>query len=184
MEGLNTTHLLTFDQWYQSKKVDLVFCWFCVSLSVLFPSSFLCRQFYYCIYLSRPQLENIVKKSMKPDIANIPSHVVHNQTATMLEIGTNLLTHTAEQTRKLNVVEAKVMSWQVTGLDTRKTDFLDLTACLPPGAEPHVSNRDPASGEFSVHQQAGERAVTADLRDQSATRQEQVEKFLLQSECA
>lgn len=41
-------------------------------------------------------------------MANIPSHVVHNQTATMLEIGTNLLTHTAEQTRKLNVVEAKV----------------------------------------------------------------------------
>lgn len=49
---------------------------------------------------------------------------------------------------------------------------------LPPGAEPHVSHRDPASGELSVHQQAGERAVTADLRDQSATRQEQVEKSL------
>ncbi|XP_045885473.1 angiopoietin-1 isoform X3 [Micropterus dolomieu] len=56
------------------------------------------------------KLENIIKKSMKPDIANIPSHVVHNQTATMLEIGTNLLTHTAEQTRKLNVVEAKVLN--------------------------------------------------------------------------
>lgn len=40
------------------------------------------------------------------------SHVVHNQTATMLEIGTNLLTHTAEQTRKLHVVEAKVRSCQ------------------------------------------------------------------------
>lgn len=38
----------------------------------------------------------------------VPQHVVHNQTAAMLEIGTNLLTHTAEQTRKLNVVEAKV----------------------------------------------------------------------------
>lgn len=52
-----------------------------------------------------PQLENVVQKSMKQDV---PSHFVHNQTATMLEIGTNLLTHTAEQTRKLNVVEAKV----------------------------------------------------------------------------
>lgn len=45
---------------------------------------------------------------MKLDVASIPPHVVHNQTAAMLEIGTNLLTRTAEQTRKLNVVEAKV----------------------------------------------------------------------------
>ncbi|XP_044039708.1 angiopoietin-1 isoform X2 [Siniperca chuatsi] len=56
------------------------------------------------------KLENVIQKSMKPGIINIPSHVVHNQTATMLEIGTNLLTHTAEQTRKLNVVEAKVLN--------------------------------------------------------------------------
>lgn len=56
------------------------------------------------------QLENFIQKNLRRDAANIPSHVVHNQTATMLEIGTNLLTHTAEQTRKLNVVEAKVTS--------------------------------------------------------------------------
>uniref|UniRef100_A0A3Q3J7X4 Fibrinogen C-terminal domain-containing protein n=1 Tax=Monopterus albus TaxID=43700 RepID=A0A3Q3J7X4_MONAL len=56
------------------------------------------------------KLENFIQRSVRPDIANIPSHVVHNQTATMLEIGTNLLTHTAEQTRKLNVVEAKVLN--------------------------------------------------------------------------
>ncbi|XP_037642160.1 angiopoietin-4 [Sebastes umbrosus] len=56
------------------------------------------------------KLENVIQKSAKPDVTNIPSHVVHNQTATMLKIGTNLLTHTAEQTRKLNVVEAKVLN--------------------------------------------------------------------------
>ncbi|KAF1392160.1 hypothetical protein PFLUV_G00049680 [Perca fluviatilis] len=56
------------------------------------------------------KLENVIQKSVQPGITNIPSHVVHNQTATMLEIGTNLLTHTAEQTRKLNVVEAKVLN--------------------------------------------------------------------------
>ncbi|XP_076003558.1 angiopoietin-4 [Genypterus blacodes] len=56
------------------------------------------------------KLESFVLKSSRPDIATVPSHVVHNQTATMLEIGTNLLTHTAEQTRKLNVVEAKVLN--------------------------------------------------------------------------
>uniref|UniRef100_A0A3Q3XP10 Angiopoietin-1/2/4 domain-containing protein n=1 Tax=Mola mola TaxID=94237 RepID=A0A3Q3XP10_MOLML len=53
------------------------------------------------------KLDNVIQKSIRPEI---PSHVVHNQTAAMLEIGTNLLTHTAEQTRKLNVVEAKVLN--------------------------------------------------------------------------
>lgn len=47
---------------------------------------------------------------------------------------------------------------------------------LAPGVEPHISDRDPASAELSVHQQAGEGAVTADFRDQSTARQEQVEK--------
>uniref|UniRef100_A0A7N5ZRL3 Fibrinogen C-terminal domain-containing protein n=1 Tax=Anabas testudineus TaxID=64144 RepID=A0A7N5ZRL3_ANATE len=56
------------------------------------------------------KLENFIQKSVRPNLGNIPSHFVHNQTATMLEIGTNLLTHTAEQTRKLNVVEAKVLN--------------------------------------------------------------------------
>ncbi|XP_020784076.2 angiopoietin-4 isoform X1 [Boleophthalmus pectinirostris] len=56
------------------------------------------------------KLENVIQSSLKPDISNIRSNSVHNQTATMLEIGTNLLTHTAEQTRKLNVVEAKVLN--------------------------------------------------------------------------
>nr|XP_046241036.1 angiopoietin-4 isoform X1 [Scatophagus argus]XP_046241037.1 angiopoietin-4 isoform X1 [Scatophagus argus]XP_046241039.1 angiopoietin-4 isoform X1 [Scatophagus argus] len=56
------------------------------------------------------KLENVIQQSLKPDVSNIPPHVVHNQTAAMLEIGTNLLTRTAEQTRKLNVVEAKVLN--------------------------------------------------------------------------
>ncbi|XP_074536235.1 angiopoietin-4 [Halichoeres trimaculatus] len=56
------------------------------------------------------KLESVIQRSMKPGISHIPPHIVHNQTAAMLEIGTNLLTHTAEQTRKLNVVEAKVLN--------------------------------------------------------------------------
>ncbi|KAM4589029.1 angiopoietin-1 [Odontesthes bonariensis] len=51
-----------------------------------------------------------LEKSLRRDVVNIQSHAVHNQTATMLEIGTNILSHTAEQTRKLNVVEAKVLN--------------------------------------------------------------------------
>ncbi|KAM4582043.1 angiopoietin-4 isoform 1-T3 [Fundulus diaphanus] len=56
------------------------------------------------------KLENFIQKSLRRDAATMQSHVVNNQTATMLEIGTNLLSQTAEQTRKLNVVEAKVLN--------------------------------------------------------------------------
>ncbi|XP_063765858.1 angiopoietin-1 [Eleginops maclovinus] len=56
------------------------------------------------------KLEKVIQRSVKPGAPHTPSHVVQNQTAAMLEIGTNLLTHTAEQTRKLSVVEAKVLN--------------------------------------------------------------------------
>lgn len=55
------------------------------------------------------QLENYIQGNIKTELVQIQAHAVHNQTATMLEMGTNLLTQTAEQTRKLNVVEAQVM---------------------------------------------------------------------------
>lgn len=45
---------------------------------------------------------------MKQDIVQIQQTAVHNHTATMIEIGTNLLSQTAEQTRKLTNVEAQV----------------------------------------------------------------------------
>ncbi|KAM6980508.1 angiopoietin-1 [Aplochiton taeniatus] len=56
------------------------------------------------------KLEYYLQQNIKSEMVQIQSHAVHNQTATMLEIGTNLLTHTAEQTRKLNTVEAKVIN--------------------------------------------------------------------------
>lgn len=98
------------------KKLSLLVCsfTFCIESAVLnflshhtlwLTINTLCLSFSICL-----QLENFIQKSVRPNLGNIPSHVVHNQTATMLEIGTNLLTHTAEQTRKLNVVEAKVTS--------------------------------------------------------------------------
>uniref|UniRef100_A0AAY4ETB1 Fibrinogen C-terminal domain-containing protein n=1 Tax=Denticeps clupeoides TaxID=299321 RepID=A0AAY4ETB1_9TELE len=56
------------------------------------------------------KLENYIQENIKTEIVQIHTDAVHNQTATMLEIGTNLLTKTAEQTLKLNIVEAKVMN--------------------------------------------------------------------------
>ncbi|XP_029962466.1 angiopoietin-2a isoform X2 [Salarias fasciatus] len=55
------------------------------------------------------KLESYIQDSMKQDMAQIQQTAVHNHTATMIEIGTNLLSQTAEQTRKLTNVEAQVI---------------------------------------------------------------------------
>ncbi|XP_043921645.1 angiopoietin-1 [Protopterus annectens] len=56
------------------------------------------------------KLENYIQENMKNEMAQIQHHVVQNQTATMLEIGTSLLSQTAEQTRKLTNVETQVLN--------------------------------------------------------------------------
>ncbi|KAM4591979.1 angiopoietin-2a isoform 1-T1 [Odontesthes bonariensis] len=55
------------------------------------------------------KLESYVQDSMKQDIVQFQQNAVHNHTATMIEIGANLLSQTAEQTRKLTNVEAQVI---------------------------------------------------------------------------
>lgn len=47
---------------------------------------------------------------MKSEMAQLQQNAVQNHTATMLEIGTSLLSQTAEQTRKLTDVETQVSS--------------------------------------------------------------------------
>ena len=54
------------------------------------------------------QLENYIQDSMKQEMFHMQQSAVQNHTATMIEIGTNLLSQTAEQTRKLTNVEAQV----------------------------------------------------------------------------
>lgn len=54
------------------------------------------------------QLESYIQDSMKQEIVQFQQAAVQNHTATMIEIGTNLLSQTAEQTRKLTNVEAQV----------------------------------------------------------------------------
>ncbi|KAJ6655862.1 hypothetical protein lerEdw1_004632 [Lerista edwardsae] len=56
------------------------------------------------------KLESYVQMNMKSEMEQIQQNVVQSQTATMLEIGTNLLNQTAEQTRKLTDVEAQVLN--------------------------------------------------------------------------
>ncbi|XP_005304967.2 angiopoietin-4 isoform X1 [Chrysemys picta bellii] len=56
------------------------------------------------------KLESYVQMNVKSEMVRIQQNVAQNQTATMLEIGTNLLNQTAEQSRKLTVVEAQVLN--------------------------------------------------------------------------
>ncbi|XP_043917835.1 angiopoietin-2 [Protopterus annectens] len=51
------------------------------------------------------KLEGYIQDSMKKMIAKVQQNAVQNQTAVMIEIGTSLLTQTAEQTRKLTEVQ-------------------------------------------------------------------------------
>ncbi|GLD73571.1 angiopoietin-1, partial [Lates japonicus] len=77
-------------------------------------------------------------KDQRRDITNIPSHIAQPDSHHAGD-RTNLLTHTAEQTRNPNVVEAKVLNHTPLWIEIQLL-------------------------ENSVHQQAGERVAVADLR--------------------
>ena len=75
--------------------------------------SFVTTRFPLCLICLLPfsffgQIENYIKESMKTEMAQLQQSAVHNHTAAMLEMGTNLLSQTAEQTRKLTDVETQV----------------------------------------------------------------------------
>ncbi|XP_056439374.1 angiopoietin-1 [Gadus chalcogrammus] len=55
-------------------------------------------------------IESYIRESMKTEMAQLQQSAVHNHTAAMLEMGTNLLSQTAEQTRKLTDVETQVLN--------------------------------------------------------------------------
>lgn len=55
-----------------------------------------------------PQLEQYIQMNLRTELAQVQQHMVQNQTATMLELGTSLLNQTTAQTLKLTNVEAQV----------------------------------------------------------------------------
>uniref|UniRef100_A0A452T0L6 Angiopoietin-2 n=1 Tax=Ursus maritimus TaxID=29073 RepID=A0A452T0L6_URSMA len=57
-----------------------------------------------------PQLERYIQMNLRSELAQVQQHMVQNQTATMLELGTSLLNQTTAQTRKLTDVEAQVLN--------------------------------------------------------------------------
>lgn len=59
--------------------------------------------------LSCSQLESYIQEKMRSEmVVEMQRNAINTQTATMLEIGTNLLSQSAEHTRKLTNVETQV----------------------------------------------------------------------------
>ncbi|XP_051879142.1 angiopoietin-1-like isoform X2 [Pristis pectinata] len=56
------------------------------------------------------KLETYIQDNMKSELAQLQQNAVQNHTATMLEIGTSLLSQTAEHTRRLTDVETQVLN--------------------------------------------------------------------------
>uniref|UniRef100_A0A667WX97 Angiopoietin 2b n=1 Tax=Myripristis murdjan TaxID=586833 RepID=A0A667WX97_9TELE len=55
-------------------------------------------------------LENYIQENVRSGMEEMKRNAVHTQTAAMLEMGTNLLSQSAEQTRKLTDVETQVLN--------------------------------------------------------------------------
>ncbi|KAK2830175.1 hypothetical protein Q5P01_018106 [Channa striata] len=56
------------------------------------------------------KLENFIQENVRSGMEEMKRSAVHTQTAAMLEMGTNLLSQSAEQTRKLTDVETQVLN--------------------------------------------------------------------------
>ncbi|KAI5108536.1 angiopoietin-2 precursor, partial [Silurus meridionalis] len=62
------------------------------------------------------KLESYIQEKLKQDLVQLQQDTVQHHAAAMIEIGTNILNHTAEQTRKLTHVEVQVIN-QTTRLE-------------------------------------------------------------------
>ncbi|XP_018615368.1 angiopoietin-2b isoform X1 [Scleropages formosus] len=64
------------------------------------------------------KLENYIQENVRSEMQEMQRNAIHTQTAAMLQIGTNLLSQSAEQTRKLTDVETQVLN-QTTRLEVQ-----------------------------------------------------------------
>lgn len=72
-------------------------------------------------FLPPSQLENFIQENVRSGMEELKRTAVHTQTAAMLEMGTNLLSQSAEQTRKLTDVETQVnlLCWRSTSITAK-----------------------------------------------------------------
>uniref|UniRef100_A0A3B5KWA0 Fibrinogen C-terminal domain-containing protein n=1 Tax=Xiphophorus couchianus TaxID=32473 RepID=A0A3B5KWA0_9TELE len=72
------------------------------------------------------KLENFIQENVRSGVEEIKRSTVHTQTAAMLEMGNNLLSQSAEQTRKLTDVETQVLN-QTSRLEIQLLEYLLFT---------------------------------------------------------
>lgn len=72
------------------------------------PGIYYPREYSQSLLVFLLQLENIVQENVRSGMEEMKRSAVHTQTAAMLQMGTNLLSQSAEQTRKLTDVETQV----------------------------------------------------------------------------
>ncbi|XP_026856703.2 angiopoietin-2b [Electrophorus electricus] len=75
------------------------------------------------------KLESYIQENVRSEMAEMQRNVIHSQTATMLEIGTNLLSQSAEHTRKLTDVETQVLN-QTSRLEVQLLEYYLSTTRL------------------------------------------------------
>ncbi|KAF7662834.1 hypothetical protein LDENG_00226530 [Lucifuga dentata] len=75
------------------------------------------------------KLENFIQENVRSGMEEIKRTAVHTQTAAMLEMGTNLLSQSAEQTRKLTDVETQVLN-QTSRLEIQLLEYSLFTTQL------------------------------------------------------
>ncbi|XP_056154566.1 angiopoietin-2b isoform X2 [Lampris incognitus] len=75
------------------------------------------------------KLENYIQENVRSGMEEMKRNAVHTQTAAMLEMGTNLLSQSAEQTRKLTDVETQVLN-QTSRLEIQLLEYSLFTSRL------------------------------------------------------
>ncbi|KAM4549696.1 angiopoietin-2b [Fundulus diaphanus] len=90
------------------------------------------------------KLENFIQENVRSGMEEIKRSTVHTQTAAMLEMGTNLLSQSAEQTRKLTDVETQVLN-QTSRLEIQLLEYSLFTNRL----EKHILLQTQEIGRLS-----------------------------------
>ncbi|KAJ7991945.1 hypothetical protein DPEC_G00289120 [Dallia pectoralis] len=75
------------------------------------------------------KLESYIQENVRSGMEELKRSTVHSHTATMLEIGTNLLSQSAEQTRKLTNVETQVLN-QTSRVEIQLLEYSLVTSRL------------------------------------------------------
>ncbi|KAL4629465.1 angiopoietin-2-like isoform X2 [Arapaima gigas] len=129
------------------------------------------------------KLENYIQENVRSEMEEMQRNAVHTQTATMLQIRTNLLSQSAEQTRKLTDVETQVLN-QTTRLEVQLQEYSLSTIKLEKQIVQQTQEISRLNDQNSLLEQrltAMEDRHTRELQALQAEKQ-QLQEFLVQQD--